>query len=366
MPNVLQRCIACVLLATLLVAFAAGCSNGTSTQRVSTPPADVTPPARTPASTPSPTSDGTITIAAVGDVMLARDLTTLMDEHGAIYPFERVLPLLRNADITIANFEGTFTGRGSPADKLYTFRTPPRFASGLADAGIDIVSLGNNHTADFGPNGVQDTIAALDGAGIRHAGAGMNEAQARKPALMNVAGLRVALLSYTNVMENTFAGADSAGVALATGAVIDVGVRAAKAQADVVIVALHSGVEYTDAPQPDQQALAHAAIDAGATLVLGHHPHTLQGVQRYRGGLIIYSLGNFVFDLDEDDLTQLGPRAFQTAVYSITLRGAQVLDVHPAPVFIDPVEDRPRPATAGEAAEILQRIDQLNQLAGEP
>ena len=344
----------------LLIVLAVACSNGTSAQRVSTPASATTP---TPAA-PSPTSDGTITIAAVGDIMLARDLTTLMDEHGAIYPFERVLPLLRNADVTIANFEGTFTDRGAPAEKLYTFRTPPRFALGLAEAGIDIVSLGNNHAADFGPEGVEDTLAALDSAGVRHAGAGMNDAEARTAVHMEVNGRRIAFLSYTDIMENTFAGPVTPGVALATTEIIDAGVRAAKAQADIVIVALHSGVEYTDAPQPDQQQLAQAAIDAGATLVLGHHPHALQGVQRFGDGLIIYSLGNFVFDLDEDDLTQLGPRAFQTAVYYITLRGTEVVGVRPEPVYIDPLEDRPRPATADEAAAILERIDQLNQMAG--
>jgi poly-gamma-glutamate capsule biosynthesis protein CapA/YwtB (metallophosphatase superfamily) len=133
-----------------------------------------------------------------------------------------------------------------------------------------------------------------------------------------------------------------------------------------VIVALHSGVEYTDAPQPDQQQLAHAAIDAGALLVLGTHPHALQGSIRYHGGLIIYSMGNFVFDLDADDLANLGPRAFQTAVFYITLDANHVLDLRAEPVFIDPNEDRPRPATASEAAAIRAHIDAVNLLAGEP
>ncbi len=298
--------------------------------------------------------------------MLARRLTTLMDEHGALYPFERVLPLLQNADVTIANMEGTFTDRGTPSNKLYTFRAPPRFAVGLAQAGIDAVSLGNNHAADFGPEGVADTIAALDAAGVRHAGAGMNEAAARQPAFLQAQGLRIAFLSYTDIMENTFAGPDSAGVALATTDVINADVRAAKAQADIVIIALHSGVEYTDAPQPDQQQLAHAAIDAGARLVLGSHPHALQGSIRYHGGLIIYSMGNFVFDLDSDDLANLGPRAFQTAVFYVTLDAHQVRALRAEPVFIDPAEDRPRPATSDEAAAIRQHIDAVNQIAGEP
>ncbi len=298
--------------------------------------------------------------------MLARDITTLMDEHGAIYPFERVLSLLQNADLTIANSEGTFTERGTAQVKAYTFRTPPRFAAGLAQAGIDAVSLGNNHTADYGPDGVADTLAALDAIGVKHAGAGVNDADARKPALLEVQGLRIAFLSYTDIMENSFAGPDSAGVALATADVIAADVRAAKSQADVVIVALHSGVEYTDAPQPDQQELARAAIDAGALIVLGHHPHTLQGWTNYNGGLIVYSLGNFVFDLDIEDLANLGPRAFQTAVLYVTFDAHAVRSVRAAPVFIDPNEDRPRPATTDEAAAIHQRIDTLNRIAGAP
>ena len=312
---------------------------------------------------PSPTPDGTITIAATGDIMLARDITTLMEQHGAMYPFERVASLLRDADLTIANFEAAFTDRGEPALKAYTFRVPPRFAPGLADAGIDLVSLGNNHAADYGPDGLKDTLSALDAAGVRHAGAGLDEADARRAAHMMVDGQRVAFLSYSDIMENTFAGPDSFGVALATVDAIDADVRAAEARADIVIVALHSGIEYTDAPQPNQQQLARAAIDAGAALVLGHHPHTLQGVERYGGGLIIYSLGNFVFDLDNEDLTNLGPRAFETAVYYVTIANGVVVDARPEPVYIDPAENRPRPATEDERAAILTRIDALNELA---
>ncbi len=312
---------------------------------------------------PTPTPDSTIIIAAVGDVMIARDVTALMEQHGAIYPFERVVPLLQDADLTIANLENTLTEGGTPADKFYTFRAPPRFASGLVDAGIDAVSLGNNHAADFGAIGLEDTLATLDAVDLPYAGAGMNEADARRAAHLVIDGQRVALLSYTDVMENAFAGPESFGVALATVDVIDADVRAAKADADIVIVALHSGIEYTDAPQPNQQQLARAAIDAGAALVLGHHPHTLQGVERYGDGLIIYSLGNFVYDLDNEDLTNLGPRAFETAVYYVTITDGLAIEARPVPVYIDPDQNRPRPATAEEGAAILARIDELNALA---
>lgn len=351
----------CSLLLAAIGLLAFGC-GGHGAPSLTGPASSTSAPDATVTSTP----DRIVTIAAVGDLMLARDLVSLMEQHGALYPFERVMHLLRDADLTVANLEGALTERGVPADKLYTFRTPPRFARGLAEAGIDVVSLGNNHTADFGLKGIEDTLAALDAVGVRYAGAGLDETAARRPTLAEAQGLRIAFLSYTDVLENTFAGPDTPGVALATPEGITDDVRAARAQADVVVVLLHSGVEYTDAPQPAQQRLARAAVDAGALLVLGHHPHALQGWEWYGDGLIIYSLGNFVFDLDEEDLMTLGPPAFQTAVFSITLSADEVLDVRAQPVFIDPVENRPRPATSEEAAAIQKRIEALNAIVRSP
>ena len=315
--------------------------------------------------TPTVTPDGVVTIAAVGDVMLARDLITLMDEHGPLYPYERVLDLLRDADITIVNLEGALTERGLPVEKLYNFRTPPRFAAGLTEAGIDVVALGNNHTADYGVVGVQDTLAALDDVGLLYSGAGMDEAAARAPAIVEVEGLRIAFLSYTDQLVNMFAGLYQAGVAYADVASITEDVGAARLVADVVVVSIHSGKEYVDEPTAVQQELAHAAIDAGALLVLGHHPHTLQRLEEYGGGLIAYSLGNFIFDLDAEDLESLGPRAFETVVLYVTLTRGGIVDVRMAPVFIDPFENRPRPATDDEAAAILRRLGELGAPAGE-
>src|SRR3990172_2870300 len=239
------------------------------------PATDEPGPADTLAATATPQATGRVTLNAVGDLMLARDIVTLMDEHGWGYPFAAVRELLADADITIANLEGTFTERGEAASKLYTFRTPPRHAPGIAEAGIDVVSLGNNHTLDFGAAGLGDTLTALDAAGGRYGGA------AARPA----------------------------------------------------------------AGRP-------AAVDAGAALVLGHHAHVLQGWERIGGALIVYGLGNFVFDLDRDDLATLGPRPFQTVVLRVDLTREGVQGVTARPVFIDPDEDRPRPATGDEAREI--------------
>lgn len=340
--------------------LATGCASPIPQEEVAVPTAMPHPPSAVPTEPP------TITLVAVGDVMLARDLVTLMDTHGSTYPFEHVATLLGDADVTIANIEGTLTERGTPADKKYTFRTPPRHAAGLAQAGIDVVSLGNNHALDFGPEGLQDTIAALDAVGIAHSGAGQGEEAARRPAILEVKGTRMAFLSYAATADAVSAGPGQSGIAWGSVETMRDDIRQAKEEADVVVVSLHAGVEYADEPSPDQRALAQAAAEAGAALVLGHHPHVLQPWEFHDSTLIVYSLGNFVFDLDEDDLTELGPAPFQTVVLRLELAADGVKHVEPIPVFIDPLENRPRRATPAEATAILDRVGLLGGQAGQP
>lgn len=299
---------AITLLSSLVAAALISCTSDPLPAPTATSQATV--PTSTAMPTPTETLRPLVRLNAVGDVMLERDVIRLMGEHGNLYPYEAVLPALAAADITIANLEGTFTERGQQQAKLYTFRTPIRFAEGLREAGIDIVSLGNNHTLDYGIQGLTDTLTTLDASGVLYSGAGLNEIDARRPAVIEKNGLRFAFLSYNGVQEDTFAGANSPGVALASQESITQDVIAAKAGAGHVIVSLHAGPEYTDSPTDQQRSLARATIDAGATLVLGHHPHVLQGWERYNRGLIVYSLGNFIFDLDLDDLASLGPRPF--------------------------------------------------------
>ena len=357
----LHRAIVAVVLA-LLVA----CGTPSNQEPASHATPTAVPTLALSPSTPTPTPPLTISLVAIGDLMLARDLVTLMDRYGAIYPFEHVAPILADADVTIANLEGTFTERGSPADKKYVFRTPPRDAAGLVLAGIDVVSLANNHALDFAPEGLRDTITTLDVVGIAHSGAGENDAAARRPAILEVRGLRVAFLSYAATADATAAAPGVDGVAWGTVDTISEDVRRASEQADIVVVSLHAGNEYTDEPSATQQLLAQAAVEAGATLVLGHHPHVLQGWEFRGPSFIAYSLGNFVFDLDEDDLVQLGPAPFQTVALKIYVSASGVEKVEPIPVYIDPQEDRPRPADPAEAEAILDRIQQLGGDLGAP
>jgi len=330
----------------------------------SDPPGVRVEPVHTPATTapaasrvaPTREVDPTIRIGAVGDLMFARDVSTLMQQYGAAYPFERARELLGGVDFLIGNMEGTFTTRGTPLSKMYTFRTPPELATGLTAAGFDLVTLGNNHAVDFGAVSLEDTLGALLRAGVPAVGAGADEEAARAPYLAEVGGKRVASLSYSGVGESVFASGASPGVARATPEAVGADVSRVAPTADFTLVFMHVGTEYTREPTAEQRALAYAAIDAGADAVIGSHPHVLQPVEWRRERPILYSLGNFVFDLDVEDLATLGSPPFETAVAVLALSPREPPRLEFRPAFIDPLENRPRPATAEEHAGVLAAL----------
>lgn len=248
--------------------------------------------------TEPPVAHPGLIIAAVGDIMLGGTAGPELEKLGYDYPFVHMRPLWRDSALVFGNLEGPLTERATgKAEKQYVFRSPPaRVTQALAAAGINAVSLANNHTLDYGADGLADTIAALDAAGIAHAGAGANSAAARTPAFIDVGAWRVALLAYSATLpEEFFAGAATPGTAFAHEAHVRADVAAARARADIVLVSFHWGREGSTELRDYQIKLGRAAIDAGAQAVLGHHPHILQGVERYRDGVILYSLGNFVF-----------------------------------------------------------------------
>jgi poly-gamma-glutamate synthesis protein (capsule biosynthesis protein) len=310
-----------------------------------------------------------VVLDAVGDVMLGRGVGQVMRERGMSYPFEAVQPLLVGSDLRFANLELPLTERGAPAAKRYTFRAPPRVADALRDGGFTLLSLANNHMLDYGYEGLLDTVIALDQAGIAHAGAGRSADEAHAPAVVTVHGLRIALLAYVNVPDDVgsgfstragAAGPGTPGVAWGTTEAVRRDVAAARAQADLVIVSLHAGFEYTAAPNAVQRQLAHAAVEAGAALVVGSHPHVLQGVEFYRGVPIVYSLGNFVFDLDDDDLRQPGLPSVLSAVLRVTLDRSGVRALRFLPVQIDQRDGRPVPVHGPEARPVLERLYRLS------
>jgi poly-gamma-glutamate capsule biosynthesis protein CapA/YwtB (metallophosphatase superfamily) len=277
----------------------------TSPILISNSPTPVAPGLLTPTSTA--TSDPRVTLVAVGDIMLARTIGDQVLEQGPQIVFAGVQSVLDSADVRVGNLECAITGKSEPDDKSFTLKAPLETAQALSMAGFDVLSLANNHAMDYGFAGLSETQETLRKMGIATVGAGVNAVSAHAPVIITKNGLRLAFLAYLDIIPERsgfdphtwIATETSPGIAWASPEQIQVDVSAASLQADLVIVMLHSGIEITDVINNisnEQRAEAHAAIDAGADLVLGSHPHVLQQIERYHGGLIAYSLGNFVFD----------------------------------------------------------------------
>lgn len=300
---------------------------------VAPPPAPVRVPVDAPAPPTPPDPNDTITIAAVGDLMLARTIGERLEASPPQSPFAAVAPILREADVAIGNLECNIGLTGAPIRKAFNFRAPPVAANALVEAGIDVVSIANNHAMDFGAESLGETIEHLDRNKIVHAGGGLNEADAHRPGLFEVRGHKLAFLAYVKVPVEGMVGFDTnawtakgdvPGLAWADPARIAADVAAAKATADHVIVMMHSGFEGDSRPNIWQTMAAEAAIDAGAVLVVGAHPHVLQGARRYKKGFIAYSLGNFVFDRTD----------IVSAILKVTIDASGVKDVAWVPVIL--------------------------------
>jgi poly-gamma-glutamate capsule biosynthesis protein CapA/YwtB (metallophosphatase superfamily) len=204
---------------------------------------------------------------------------------------------LRSFDLLVANLESPLTSRPEPAVRKGTvLRSSPESVSLLAAMGVDVAGLANNHMFDFGPDGFADTVAALDAAGIRWVGAGADVREARRPLQVSVGDTSVGFVAYSAPqIETTVAGASSAGCAPASWPEMEAGVAEAARTADVVVVMVHWGLTGYELPTPDHRRACRDLVAAGATLVIGTHPHVVQGIAAVGGGLIAHSLGDFAF-----------------------------------------------------------------------
>ena len=251
--------------------------------------------------------------------------------------------LIKGADIAIANFENPAPDNFSWHRSKTVFSADPRLVAGLADAGIDYVSLANNHIRDFGATGVLQTIENVTDYGIKVSGAGKNLAAARKPAVLEAAGTKVAILGYDTIAGSYHATATKVGSAPLTRKVVREDVAAARtAGADIVIVFPHWGTEYDPTPFETQKRLAHIVIDAGADMVIGNHAHWAAAMELYEGKPIWYALGNFVFDQTWSEPTMEG------ITLELTFRGTELAQVRmrphiildkAQPNFLDPAGD---------------------------
>lgn len=240
-------------------------------------------------------------LVAVGDVMLDQLTRERRRDYDVNYPLSQIKDITSSGDLNFANLECPITQGGEPADKKYVFRAPPYTAEVLRLGGFNLVSLANNHVLDYGPEGLVDTISTLEEMGIAHAGAGPNEGEARQGTMLEVNGLAVGFLAYTLPAPYW----QYAAWAASTGQPGTVFYRDQEAmladvarireQADIVIVSMHWGNEYTHGVTAEQREVGRLLVDNGADLVLGHHPHAPQGIELYRDKPIVYSLGNFLF-----------------------------------------------------------------------
>lgn len=305
-----------------------------------------------------PVSAAPIKVIAVGDIMLDGTARPVLGENGYDYPFVQTKRYFEGAQVIFGNLEGPLTDRGAPEqDKTYVFHSPPQKVSqALKAAGFNVVSLANNHTLDYGAEGLTQTMEALDAAGIAHAGAGATLDQARRPVIIEAGGKRIAILAYSLTLpENFYATANKAGTAFGHEAYVRRDIAAARRQADIVLVSFHWGQEGRTALRDYQVQLGHAAIDAGAAAVIGHHPHILQAVERYKDGVILYSLGNFAFGSYSKD-------ARVSAVAELVFDGnrVQALRLHPINVDNSQVAFQPQILNGPAADRVVAELTDLS------
>ena len=232
----------------------------------------------------------------VGDIMLSRDVGKVMfSREDYKYPFLYVADVLSGADIAFGNLEGPISSRGSNVGSIYSFRADPRSVEGLTHSGFDVLSLANNHIFDWGRDALDDTVSLLFANGITPVGAGRSYEEANTAVVKSLGTNTIGFLSYTTLYPDSLkAREDRSGVSDLESA--GEAVRLLSGIVDIVVVSIHWGEEYETESNKPQQDLAHKLIDAGADIVVGHHPHVRQEIERYNDGWIIYSLGNFVFD----------------------------------------------------------------------
>jgi poly-gamma-glutamate capsule biosynthesis protein CapA/YwtB (metallophosphatase superfamily) len=237
---------------------------------------------------------------------------------------------LSGADLTLANFENPVIRDSVYHPDATTFTGDLRLMPVLDQAGIDGVTLGNNHILDAGTTGLDETMGHLDDAGIAYAGAGMDLAQARKPMIFDVGGTKIGVLSYMGVPNYDWAWATKSapGTAPLLQNLMEQDIKRLRPKVDLVVVSPHWGIEYMATPEPEQVKFAHAAVDAGADIFIGGHAHWPKGIEMYRGKPIYYGVGNFLLDQSWSEETS-------TAIFAdVTLYGDDVVQTRPVPFII--------------------------------
>ncbi|MEC0266535.1 CapA family protein [Paenibacillus anseongense] len=331
-------------------------TNAASSQPSPAATANAIVPSSSPAVSDKPTSSsGQVNLTFVGDVLLASKVEDILKQKGYDYPYTNVKDYLTKPDFTIANLETPITTKGTEQKKDYVYRSSPLALPPLKDAGIDLVNLANNHVMDYGPEGLQDTMNALDQEGIKRMGAGNDLNEAYQPVILEKNGMKIAFFGFSRVVPEASwkAGPGRIGVAETYNYKPPVeAIQKAKESADLVVVVAHWGVERSDHPDKYQTDLAHRYIDAGADLVVGGHPHVLQGFEQYKGKWIAYSLGNFIFTTNDVSKT------WETVILEASCSKDKSCNIHLVPILSKFA--LPTPMSSEDGSKLFQRLSQIS------
>jgi poly-gamma-glutamate synthesis protein (capsule biosynthesis protein) len=290
-----------------------------------------------------------VQISIAGDILLDRGVGSAIEQSGAAYPYDAVAGIFKADDVTIANLECPLTVADSRAMKpqRFIFKADPSNAEYLKSSGFDVLTLANNHTMDYLSNGLADTMQALENAGVLYAGAGLSKEEI-KPCFIEKNGVRIGVLSYSSLPPEGFVyNGKNATVAYARAGFLDDmrnDIAQASEQCDFLIVYFHWGTEYRHDVDEQQIEIAHAAVDSGASAVIGAHPHVLQGKEIYKGAPIYYSIGNFIFD------RQIPNKTDEAVILQLTVGKTGITAMDELPIII--VDCQPHIADEQKAAQI--------------
>ena len=272
-------------------------------------------------------------ILAGGDVMLDRGVESRILNQGGgdwTFPWQMIADDFAAADLAFANLEGSMSNVGSDTGKKYSFRFNPEAVKGLQYAGFDVLSLANNHMLDWGRSSLCETTKLLDSVNIGYAGAGCDGEQAHRPYVANLGDTSVAFLAYTTFYEGAHATDTRAGMTKLDREEMKQTIKDLKESGvDIVLLSMHWGTEYDTRSSKREQDFAHELVDAGLDVLIGHHPHVAQEIERYKDGWIIYSLGNLVFDQYFSEETMQGLLA------DIQIQNGRVYDIQPKKIQLN-------------------------------
>lgn len=305
-----------------------------------------------------------ISLIAVGDICPGDVFCegfgtgTLMRLHGCAFPFQHAAYMLRGNDIVFGNCEGVVSDIGADPRNIdaIQFRGLPEFASTLRNCGFTVMTVANNHAGQHGLEAMRDTVNNLRSAGIDVIGL-RNKTWTATPLIQVIKGLRIGWLAYTWIVSKHIA-QDRQALSWTEGSEVADEVAALRREVDFLIVTAHWGREYVLVPSQSVVDHAHAMAKAGADLVLGHHPNVVQGIERRGRCLIVYSLGNFVFDMWQSRLRE-------TALFRCIIESGEVRNPEFVPLKLNR-NFQPMPATKVEAARILQKIEQSARAINDP